>query len=198
MKKVCNVGVNDSSYEVTRYEVVKGKNIQVWMCPFYKTWKSMIVRCYNKKALAHRPTYQDCFVNEDWLHFSKFREWMETQDWKDKQLDKDLLVKGNKVYDEDCCCFIDKELNSFLTERQNDRGLYPIGVFLDKETGKFVSKVSDGSRIKFIGRFKTPDEAHLAWLHEKHKIAVKLSLKVEDVRVKLALQNRYKLITEEI
>ena len=44
------------------------------------------------------------------------------------ELDKDILVKGNKIYSPDTCCFVPKEVNTVFTKRQSKRGDYPIGV----------------------------------------------------------------------
>lgn len=63
MKKlVYGVGVNDADYVVQVKETVdcangKRKQKQVWTCPFYKTWKSMLKRCYCEKAKINIPTY---------------------------------------------------------------------------------------------------------------------------------------------
>ena len=50
------------------------------------------------------------------------------------QLDKDLLVKGNKVYNESTCVFLPKEINSVLTKSTASRGDYLIGVCWSKNT----------------------------------------------------------------
>ena len=102
-KLVYGVGINDAEYVVVKREEVgnvdgKRKRKTVWRCPFYKTWSSMLRRCYSTKYQERCPTYMGCSVSEEWHTFSVFRNWMESQDWQDTQLDKDLLVEGNKVY----------------------------------------------------------------------------------------------------
>ena len=92
-KLVYGVGVNDAYYSVYKYE--NGKI--VWQCPYYRTWKHMLSRAYSDKFKKKRPTYQDVTVCEEWYSFMCFRAWMVEQDWKGKQLDKDLLVQGNKM-----------------------------------------------------------------------------------------------------
>ena len=44
------------------------------------------------------------------------------------QLDKDILIKGNKEYNPNTCCFVDIRLNSLFTKDNAMRGKYPIGV----------------------------------------------------------------------
>ena len=51
---VCGVGVMDADYVVEVKETVgyvngKRKQKLVWKCPFYQTWKSMLVRGYSNK-----------------------------------------------------------------------------------------------------------------------------------------------------
>ena len=94
---VCGVGVNDLRF-------IKADRGMKNRCPFYPRWRGMLQRCYC--SMEYRPTYKECFVCEDWLIFSNFKEWMKTQDWKDKHLDKDILKPGNKVYSLDTCCFV--------------------------------------------------------------------------------------------
>lgn len=105
---VCGVGINDSDYVVQKKETIKGidgkrKQRLVWICPYYRAWQSMLVRAYSKSYHKRRPTYIGCSVSEEWKTFSNFKSWMEGQVWEGKQLDKDLLVEGNKVYSEETC-----------------------------------------------------------------------------------------------
>ena len=53
-----------------------------------------------------------------------------------------LLIKGNKVYSEDSCVFIPREINSLLTKRDNNRGEYLIGVSWHKRDKVFMATVS--------------------------------------------------------
>jgi len=165
MKSVCGVGINDADYAVTQYE----NGIQVWMCPFYETWKSMLVRCYSEKFQTYRPTYKGVTVVKEWHVFSTFKAWMEKQDWEGKQLDKDLL-QGD-VYSPETCLFISRELNTFMTERTRFAGELPTGV--SRKGKKFCSRVNipDGGR-EFLGVFDDPEQAHSAWKSRKLSLAL--------------------------
>ena len=138
-KLVYGVGINDADYFVTKNE--NGKI--VWMCPYYQTWTSMLKRAYSDKCKQRQPTYQGVTVCEEWHSFMRFRAWMETQDWEGKQLDKDILVQGNKVYSPNTCVFVDGVVNSFLLDCAASRGEWPLGVHWFEQKQKFQSHCSN-------------------------------------------------------
>lgn len=139
------------------------------------------------------PTYVGCVVSEDWKYFSKFRAWMETQDWQSKELDKDILFKGNKIYSAETCVFVSRELNTFLNDHGNARGLYPLGVCWHKATEMFTAQCSDPKtgKSEHLGLFASPEEAHLAWKAKKHEHALNYADQQTDPRVAEALRTRY-------
>ena len=194
-KLVRGVGINDADYNVSRREIVNGKYKTIWRCPFYATWSDMLVRCYSEKYHLKQPTYKGCTVCDEWLTFSNFKAWMEQQEWRDKQLDKDLLNEGNKVYCPEWCIFVHRKINSFVTARGAARGEYMIGASWDRDAGKFKAECRNPftGRGENLGRFKTELEAHLAWKKRKHELACQLadSEYCNDPRLVEALRKRY-------
>lgn len=189
MKKlVCGVGINDADYVVQ--PVIDGKQ---QICPFYKKWHSMLVRVYSPKAKKHRLSYEGTSVCDEWLTFSNFKVWMETKDWKDKQLDKDILVYGNREYGPDVCCFVDNQTNNFILENTPVRGKYPIGVCFNKKLSKFMSSCMSvvTGKSEYFGLYNTAEEAHKAWLAFKLSQAHVLAERQTDTRVAQALISRY-------
>ena len=80
------------------------------------------------------------------------------------QLDKDLLIKGNKVYSEDSCIFIPKEINILLVKREALRGTHLIGVCWSKTNKAFMAQVSKNKgKREHLGFFKTEIEAFNAY-----------------------------------
>ena len=79
------------------------------------------------------PTYKDVTCCKDWLLFSNFKRWMEQQDWEGKELDKGIIVYGNKMYSPETCAFVSRTTNSFVLENGTARGKCPLGVYWDKE-----------------------------------------------------------------
>ena len=186
-KLVGGWGINDADYLVKPY--VRGKQIR---CNYYTTWGDMIRRCYSEKYHTTHPTYIGCSICEEWKYFSNFKSWMEQQDWEEKELDKDLLIKDNKIYSSETCVFISRKLNSFLIDRGNCRGDYPLGVHWDKNANKFMVQCRDGNgNKKYLGVFTCHNEAHEAWRKCKHEIACQYADEQTDPRIAEALRTRF-------
>lgn len=196
-KLVCGVGINDADYVVTEYETteVNGKRNykRVWVCPYYRTWKDMLRRCYSTKFQEKYPTYEGCRVSEEWLTFSVFKCWMEKQDWEGLQLDKDILFEGNKVYSAEACVFVSNMVNSFTIDCGASRGEWPLGVYWDKQKGKFMSRCCNPftNKREYLGYFYCEEEAHQEWLKRKLELAHLLAAEQTDGRVANALIERY-------
>lgn len=200
---IYGVAVNDLSNHRTQIveyivnENGKKKRKVVWQCPFYTKWFNMLTRCYNEAELKRHPTYEKNFVCSDWLLFSSFKSWMETQDWEGKQLDKDILSAGSLEYSPETCVFVSQEVNKFLLEKSDIRDL-PIGVSYHKVKKKFIASISCGEngKIKQVGAFNCPKQAHLAWATEKLKISKQIAQKQSDERIANALILKYTKIFE--
>jgi len=72
----------------------------------YATWANMLRRCYCSIAKTLHPTYRDCSVQEVWHNFQTFAKWYTEHYIAGLHLDKDIKVKGNKVYGPDTCMFV--------------------------------------------------------------------------------------------
>ena len=157
MQLVHGVGFNDKSYPAK----IKGKNTKE-----YRLWSQMLQRCYNKTYHTKQPTYIGCSVSDNFKNYSYFHEWCQNQvgfDLDDWQLDKDIITFGNKVYSEDTCVFVPREINTFFIERGADRGTYPIGVSFHRKTGKYQANCSVYGKKKYLGLFPNPELAYTAY-----------------------------------
>jgi hypothetical protein len=195
---VYGVGINDADYAVTEWETIEYvngvlKKKMVWVCTYYQVWKDMLRRCYSPKLQEKYPTYKGCSVSEEWLRFSNFRRWMEEQDFEGKQLDKDLLFEGNKIYSAETCVFVTKAVNIFTIDRGASRGEWMIGVNWNKEKCKFMSRCCNPftKNQEYLGLFACELEAHQAWLKRKLELAHLLAAEQTDSRVAKALVERY-------
>ena len=133
----------------------------------YELWKSMLRRCYSDSSKKKRPTYEGCEVSENFKSYEYFYEWCNKQvgfNNKDWQMDKDLLVKGNKVYSEYSCVFIPAEINSLLIKCTASRGEHLVGVYWCKTAKAFVARVNrNKGGSEHLGLFKTEIEAFNAY-----------------------------------
>ena len=182
-KLVYGVAVNDADYAVN----TTGSDGKKRRCPYYSTWKSMLMRAYSQKYHAKRPTYIGVTVCEEWHSFMAFRAWMETQDWEGKQLDKDIIVPGNKVYWPATCVFVSSQINGLLGDRAAARGKWPIGVSWSRQTKNFYACVTENGKTRPLGLFTTPEAAHLAWRKEKLRIVRTAARDCDDPRVSTGL-----------
>lgn len=192
-KLIYGVGINDADYRLYEKEKVDGKVRNRWICPFYIKWVSMLQRCYSQIFFLKYPSYRGCSVVNDWLYFSKFRTWMLEQEWEGKELDKDILFPGNKVYGPETCIFIDARVNTFLGEKRSSIKGDLIGVSFDRNSGKYKAECRCvvENKSKHLGLFIDIEEGHKAWLAFKLKQAYILAEQQTDERVAKALIDRY-------
>lgn len=186
-KPVFGVGVNDSEYKIKSVQNPKTK------CPFYSRWHGMLKRCYDKSYIKDNPTYTECNVCDEWLIFSSFKKWMIKQDWVGKELDKDILIAGNKTYSPNTCMFVSCHVNSLLLACKRSRGKYPLGVCYDKARNKFMVMCKIKGRHKFLGRYNSPEEAETIYNIAKSKEIVRVANTQTDPRIKSGLLRHAKL-----
>mgnify|MGYP003649546501 CR=1 FL=1 len=166
------IAINDADYLVE--QIVKGKRVT---CPYYRKWHSMIERCYSVAYQEKYPAYKGCTVATNWLIFTNFKKWMKGQDWEFKQLDKDILSQGNKIYSESNCIFVPQSINSLFITRGAARGSYKIGVSFDRVQSKFRATCNNGSgKPVTIGRSLDENEAHKMYKKYKYKLISDIAL----------------------
>ncbi len=134
----------------------------------YETWKGVLQRSCGDVFKDKYPTYRDVTVCEEWLSFATFLEWVNREvGYKGKpvglDLDKDLMVRGNKIYSPEFCSFVPKEVNILLTNKPNHRGEWPLGVCFDKKQKKFRAYLSKYGKAANMKRVGTAEEAFLMY-----------------------------------
>ena len=143
-------------------------------------WRAMLQRCYDKKFLEKHPTYQECYVCEEWLTFSNFLKWFEKKYKEGYELDKDLLSgKDNKAYSPQTCCFLPHELNGLICRCNGLRrhGL-PIGV--RKNNRSYSAELRKTMKTVRVGHFLTIGEAFDAYKEAKEAYIKELAQKHYD------------------
>ena len=184
---VYGAGVSGTKYPVSEGDVLTKE---------YMLWCSMLQRCYSDVLKKRCPTYEGCEVSDKFKSYEYFYEWCQEQvgfGVDGFELDKDLLVKGNKVYSEDSCIFIPKDINLLLTKCVASRGEYLIGVSWSKTNKGFVAMVrKNKGKSEYLGHFKTELEAFNAYKHAKEIYIKELANKYKsqiDLRAYNALMN---------
>lgn len=150
----------------------------------YDLWKSMIYRCFDKKTKDKNPTYKNATCCKEWLNYENFYEWLHSQEnfnnWSDNRwnVDKDILIKGNKFYSPETCFLVPCNVNSLFINKSNYRGDLPIGV---KRSGNsFLARCSNPitGRREYLGSYSTSYYAFLAYKKYKEDL-IKQIAKIE-------------------
>ena len=163
-KQIYGDGVNDYKYPSMK----DGKALKE-----YGLWKSMIQRCtvgFQKR----QPTYKGVGCTDNFKNYSFFYEWCHKQAgflckctgsryW---HLDKDLLVKGNKVYGEDTCVFLPPIINNAIVTQPTAKGCELQGVYWCTDTSYFKSVL----RTKERNEFNSEKEAFQAYRVAKEAV----------------------------
>ena len=173
---VYGVGITGTKYQPT----INGVNTKE-----YELWRGMLKRSYSDTYQKKHPTYIGCEVSNNFLYYEYFYEWCHKQIGFDNDgngnpfhLDKDLLIKGNKVYDENTCIFIPSEINLVLVKREALRGEHLIGVYWNKKASAFIARVKKNKgKSEYLGLFKTELEAFNAYKIAKESYLKELANK---------------------
>ena len=171
-KSVFGVGITGNKYP-TRINGIKQKE--------YEAWHGILERCYEKNAKSKRPTYKNATCCEEWLYYPNFYEWLHQQENFEQWLngsrwavDKDILIKNNKLYSPETCCLVPDYVNILFIKSDALRGDLPIGVSIHPQhEGKYYVQMSitkDNKRKnKFIGLYRNLEDAFAAYKKAKEK-----------------------------
>lgn len=135
----------------------------------YRTWRNMFQRCYDPKYHKDYPTYTTCEVAEEWHNYQSFAEWFYAHKYSrlGYELDKDLLVAGNKLYSPETVCFVPQGLNVLLNNNKAVRGELPQGIHFQKNNKNYVARTTIDNKRKHLGVFDTPEEAFVVYKKAK-------------------------------
>lgn len=138
----------------------------------YNTWRNMILRCYdiNHSSFCSYGE-KGVTVCDEWHNFQSFAEWYINQKGYEQgyHLDKDLKLKGNKVYAPEYCSLIPVEINCLLhmnKSRGNKTGC--TGVVM--KGGKYFARCKIGKGVnQRLGTFSCKESAKQAYIDFKRK-----------------------------
>lgn len=148
--KIHGVGVNDI-------------NLRLKGVKLYVVWKSMFTRCYNPKFHENNPRYKECTVDSRWHKLSAFKEWFD-ENYKDGYaLDKDILIKDNKIYGPDTCCFVPDYINRvFKTNTHSGRKMMGVR----HQCNKFLAHIRCGGK-EICKSFNSYEEAREYYVNQR-------------------------------
>ena len=126
----------------------------------YARWATIIKRCYANDG-DKCSAYKECSICDEWILFTNFEGWFNRHYIEGFDIDKDILVKGNKIYSPSTCCFVPKEINMLFVKANKSRGVYPVGVSMWQ--GKFRARMG----AKTIGYFNSAEDAFNAYKRAK-------------------------------
>ena len=143
----------------------------------YDTWHSMLERCYSDKLHEKYPTYIGCEADEDWLCFQNYGKWFDNNYYEIEDermhLDKDILVKHNKIYSPETCIFVPDRINTLFTKCDNARGDSPVGTSL--KDGKYqvncslINPKTGKSRFEYLGLYDTQEKGFEIYKYYKER-----------------------------
>ncbi len=167
---ILGVGVNDYDGFIKSH----GKDIDS-----YRYWRCMLGRCYDPNIHAKQPTYKGCSVCDEWLYFSNFKIWFDTNynptTMKSWHLDKDILVDGNKVYSPETCCFVPNEINIlFQVQQKGNKDMYRGVTKIDN--GYCVRMQINGDRV-YLGYYMDLDKANKIYTDARKKYLKEKAIK---------------------
>jgi hypothetical protein len=135
------------------------------LTPQYKKWTEILNRCYNRKNDGNLTTYEHCKMSDDWHNFQNFAKWYDENYYEishshlscKMHIDKDILVKGNKVYSPETCVFVPQFINNIFTKRESLRGECVIGVRKVREN--YVAQITMAGKKHMLGTYKNELDA---------------------------------------
>lgn len=144
---------------------------------------NMYNRCYREDYLEKNPQYKGCSICDEWLNDREaFYNWVAENyyiiDGEQIDLDKDILVKGNKVYSPDTCIFTPHIINTYF--ENFTRKPVPL------KSGKYRMDIYIDGKTVPLGIFDTEEKAKLEFIkHKEAAIVTKADLYRDKIPARL-------------
>lgn len=148
----------------------------------YSVWLNMLQRCCASNEKIN-PTYQECEVCDEWLNYQNFAKWYSKHALcENGHLDKDILIKNNKIYSPKTCCVVPQVINEIFVKNNKRRGKLPIGVSrASNNIHLYIARCRVPHSTKdYIGVFDTPQSAFVAYKAKKEKVIQLYAQKYKD------------------
>ena len=160
-----------------------------------RIWRGIIRRTGKRDPnLTNYESYKDCTLDPIWYKLSAFKEWVEQwDDYDNKEIDKDILIPGNKHYGPDTCLMVRQVVNSWFKPHAA-KGELPRGVTWNvawkrgKSPNPYRAQITPiGGKRTALGYYATIEEAS-AVFESARKEQLKILMETEtDLKVKNAI-----------
>lgn len=124
--------------------------------PEYTAWRNVFKRCYHEPYQRTHPSYIDCSVAPEWHNYQIYAQWWHENHYdvpgEKVQFDKDILVKGNRVYCPERCLFVPQRINLIFQGKRLSNQL-ATGVL--QRGNKYAAMYN----TKSLGTFESLEEA---------------------------------------
>jgi hypothetical protein len=149
----------------------------------YRMWSNMLTRCYYGPYHERFPTYVDCTVDPVWHNYQIFSEWVTNQRGFENcwVLDKDILIRGNKIYSPETCCLVPSEINSLIVIPTRKGKTEPTGVSFQASSQKYIVSCAVKGKNKNLGRYSTIDESVEVYKAFKKQVILSTANKYKDL-----------------
>lgn len=167
---ILGIGIVGIKYPIS----INGKQIKEFIL-----WRNILRRCYFPQCNSKERKYIESSVCEEWLYYPNFYEWLHSQENFDKwyngenwHIDKDILIKGNKLYSPDTCCLVPSNVNELFTKTDAFRGNTPIGVHWHSRDNVYEVNCNDPflNKCVYLGRYDDIEQGFQAYKSYKENI----------------------------
>jgi len=133
--------------------------------PWIEVYSNLLKRCNGDSEKY--PTYVECKICDEWLNNKeKFYKWYQDNIYdceENIQLDKDIKIKGNKLYSPNTCLLVPLSINSlFKVYNGKTKGV-------NKNGNRYRVYLNKFSKYTYFGSYSTEQEAYNVYLREKEK-----------------------------
>lgn len=170
---IFNIGIIGEKYPT---RTINGKHTKE-----YQTWHGVLERSYSIEFKQNNPAYINVTCCKEWLLYENFYEWLHSQEnfnkWmlsEKSGIDKDILIKNNKVYSPETCCLVPIRINSLFVKSDYKRGACLIGVTYHPKLNKYEAQCNvtlNGKRKNvYLGIYNQEIDAFYAYKYFKEKL----------------------------
>lgn len=149
----------------------------------YRMWRGVVQRTLSEKYEMHKTnrSYDGATLCDRWHNFQTFcQDVYENAGYKSGyQIDKDLLLKGNKHYSPETCCFLPAYINLTISIMYKTGNSLPVGVNI--KGSHYEAAISCRGRRKLLGSFLKVEDAHTAYVKAKESYVKDLALEYKEV-----------------